>query len=219
MPQAKPAFLRALVVAGATLVGVSCLRLTPASQLLASRPSVPATSSTAPPTAAGALEQRPSDPPLGSPHRLGAADGAVPEGATVFDDHIPAVANLDPALLEALRRAATEASHDGVDFDVNSGWRSPAYQLRLLGEAVARYGSEEEAARWVAAPSTSAHVSGDAIDLDSEAAAWLSERGAEYGICEIYDNEPWHYELRPDAVDHSCPRRYPDPAHDPRMQP
>ena len=27
-----------------------------------------------------------------------------------------------------------------------------------------------------------------------------------YGLCQIYGNEPWHYELRPDAVDHGCPR-------------
>src|SRR5215217_6526661 len=30
---------------------------------------------------------------------LGEADGAVPDGVTVFDDEIPGVANLDPALL------------------------------------------------------------------------------------------------------------------------
>ena len=32
--------------------------------------------------------------------------GAVPDRATVFDDELPAVANLDPALLDALRDAA-----------------------------------------------------------------------------------------------------------------
>ena len=39
-----------------------------------------------------------------------------------------------------------------------------------------------------------------------------------YGLCRIYGNEPWHYELRPDAVDHGCPPMYADPTHDPRMQ-
>ncbi|WP_302185536.1 hypothetical protein [Streptomyces sp. AC555_RSS877] len=34
---------------------------------------------------------------------------------TVFDDAIPAVANLDPDLLKALRQAATAAADDGVD--------------------------------------------------------------------------------------------------------
>jgi hypothetical protein len=52
-----------------------------------------------------------------------------------------------------------------------------------------------------------------------DAAAWLSRHGAKYGLCQIYSNEPWHYELRFEAVDHRCPRRYADPTRDPRMQP
>jgi hypothetical protein len=158
---------------------------------------------------------------LRSEHRgaLGEADGAVPDGTTVFDDEIPGVANLDPALLGALRRAATDAADDGVEFFVHSGWRSPTYQERLLREAIPKYGSEKEAARWVATPNTSAHVSGDAVDIGPfDATAWLSEHGAMYGLCQIYSNEPWHYELRPEAIDHGCPPMYADPTHDPRMQ-
>jgi D-alanyl-D-alanine carboxypeptidase len=147
------------------------------------------------------------------------ADGALPDGVTVFDDQYAGVANLDPDLLRALREAATDAADDGIDFDVNSGWRSPEYQNQLLREAVSEYGSEEEAARWVATADTSPHVSGDAVDIGhSDSTAWLSEHGAEYGLCQIYRNEPWHYELRPGAIDHRCPRMYADPTHDPRMQ-
>jgi D-alanyl-D-alanine carboxypeptidase len=153
------------------------------------------------------------------PGPLGEADRAVPDDATVFDDEIPGVANLDPDLLGALRQAATDAAGDGVELLVNSGWRSPEYQDQLLREAVAEYGSEEEAARWVATADTSPHVSGDAVDVGpSDATTWLSEHGAEYGLCQIYSNEPWHYELRPDAGDHGCPPMYADPTHDPRMQ-
>ncbi|MFI7108595.1 hypothetical protein ACIBK9_19980 [Nonomuraea sp. NPDC050227] len=43
------------------------------------------------------------------------AEGAVPEGVTVFDDGVPAVAGLDADLLRALRRAAAEAAGDGAD--------------------------------------------------------------------------------------------------------
>ena len=150
---------------------------------------------------------------------LGEADGAVPDGTTVFDDEIPGVANLDSDLLGALRQAATDAADDGVEFFVDSGWRSREYQERLLREAVSKYGSEREAARWVATPDTSAHVSGDAVDIGpSRAAAWLSEYGAEYGLCQIYANEPWHYERRPEAGEHGCPPMYADPTQDPRMQ-
>jgi D-alanyl-D-alanine carboxypeptidase len=159
---------------------------------------------------------------LRSEHRgaPGAPDTAVSDGPGVFDAETPDVANLDPALLDALRQAATDAEGGGVEFVVESGWRSPAYQERLFQEAVSKYGSAAEAARWVAPPNRSAHVSGDAVDIGpSEAAAWLSEHGAEYGLCQIYGNEPWHYELRPEAVDHGCPSMYADPTHDPRMQP
>jgi D-alanyl-D-alanine carboxypeptidase len=150
---------------------------------------------------------------------LGVADGAVPDGVTVFDDEFPAVANLDQELLDALRRAATDASYDGVALFVDSGWRSPEYQERLLREAISKYGSEAEATRWVAPPKTSAHVKGNAVDIGpSGAAAWLSEHGAAYGLCQIYANEPWHYELRPEADDHGCPAMYADPTHDPRIQ-
>jgi D-alanyl-D-alanine carboxypeptidase len=156
---------------------------------------------------------------LGERGALGEADGAVPDGTTVFEDEIPGVANLDSDLLGALRRAATDAAGDGVEFAVDSGWRSPEYQERLLREAISKYGSEEEAARWVATAETSPHVSGDAVDVGpSGAAAWLSAHGAEYGLCQIYGNEPWHYELRTGAIDHGCPPMYADPTHDPRMR-
>jgi zinc D-Ala-D-Ala carboxypeptidase len=156
-----------------------------------------------------------------SEHRgaLGEAGGAVPDGTTVFDDEIPGVANLDPDLLGALRRAATAAAGDGVAFFVDSGWRSPEYQKQLLRAAISEYGSEKEAARWVATAETSPHVSGDAVDIGhSDATAWLAEHGAEYGLCQIYSNEPWHYELRPEAIDRGCPPMYADPTHDPRMR-
>jgi zinc D-Ala-D-Ala carboxypeptidase len=154
----------------------------------------------------------------GSTNRLGLgqADGAIPDGTTVFDDEVPGVAKLDSDLLAAVRRAATDA---GIEFYVDSGWRSPEYQERLLREAISKYGSAAEATRWVATPNTSAHVKGEAVDIGPAAsAAWLSEHGAAYGLCQIYANEPWHFELRPDAAEHGCPAMYADPTHDPRMQ-
>jgi zinc D-Ala-D-Ala carboxypeptidase len=201
--------LTALVVVSAALIGV-----------LGYQSFAVSSSSATSPIPTEPLPQSPQeslhDHPQGA---RGDADGVVPDGVTVFDDEFPAVANLDPALRRALRQAATDAAGDRVTFYVDSGWRSPKYQEQLLREAIAKYGSEEEAARWVAAPNTSPHVSGDAIDIGPSAAtAWLSKHGATYGLCQIYRNEPWHYELRPEAVDHGCPGMYADPTHDPRMQ-
>jgi hypothetical protein len=181
-------------------------------------PSTASSSSTAATPADAPLRERPR--PRREPRRaLGEADGAVPAGTTVFDDGVPAVARLDPDLISALRRAATDAAVDGIEFDVRSGWRSAAYQEQLFRDAVAEYGSPSAAARWVATPNTSAHVSGDAVDIGPpKTTAWLSEHGAAYGLCPVYGNEPWHYELHPEAVNLGCPRVYADPTHDPRMQ-
>ncbi len=144
---------------------------------------------------------------------------ASPTASTVFDDGYPAVNRLDPALLGALREAATDARDDGVDVHLNSGWRSAAYQEQLLAEAVAEHGSAAEAARWVATPETSSHVTGDAVDLGGvDATSWLAQHGDAYGVCQVYANEPWHFELRPAAVDDGCPPVYADPTEDPRMQ-
>ena len=181
----------------------------------------------------GVFALRPASPSFGETRRdlraatatdaggaVTATDGALPDGVSVFDDGYPGVANLDPDLLHVLREAATNDADDGVEFHVTSGWRSPDYQNQLLREAISTYGSEAEAARWVAPADTSAHVSGHAVDIGSfDATAWLSGRGAEYGLCQIYANEPWHYELRAEAMDRGCPPLYADPTHDPRMQP
>ena len=143
---------------------------------------------------------------------------SVRRGLTVFDDKSPTVTKLDPDLRRALRQAARDAAQNRIAIVINSGWRSAEYQERLLRRAVSRYGSEERAARWVATADTSSHVSGHAVDIGpSRAIAWLSKHGAAYRLCQIYRNEPWHYELRPEAADDGCPSMYADPRHDPRM--
>ena len=67
---------------------------------------------------------------------------------------------------------------------------------RLLDEAVNTYGSLEEARRLVSTPDKSAHVTGEAIDIGpTDAADWLIRHGADYGLCQTYANEMWHFEL------------------------
>jgi zinc D-Ala-D-Ala carboxypeptidase len=208
--------IRRIGVAGLLAVIVAIAAALGSESLVSSSLTVPSPS-TAPSRPSGASPaHRSHNEPRDA---LGEAGGALPDGTTVFDDEVPGVANLDPALLRALRRAATDAAADGVEFVVNSGWRSPAYEDQLRREAIAKYGSEAEAARWVATGTTSPHVSGDAVDVGpAHATPWLSAHGAAYGLCQIYGNEPWHYELRPDATAHGCPRMYSDPTQDPRMQ-
>ena len=157
-------------------------------------------------------------PPISDDGAVGEIDGALPDGAAASDDEYPGIANLDPKLRRALSDASDAAADDDIQLWIKSGWRSRSYQDQLLRDAVSEYGSEKEAARWVATADTSPHVSGDAVDIGSaEGMAWLSDHGAAFGLCQIYRNEPWHYELRPAAVDGRCPPMYADPTHDPRM--
>jgi len=171
----------------------------------------------APPTGHSAVPRELPRAEQGRAGSLDLADGELPDGVTVFDDQYPAVAGLDAGLLASLRRAAAAAARDGVRVYVDSGWRSRAYQEQLFREAVEKYGSEAQAARWVAPPGRSAHEAGQAVDLGpASATAWLSAHGPAYGLCQIYANEPWHYELRPAAATQGCPAMYADPTRDPR---
>ncbi|MFJ3959227.1 M15 family metallopeptidase [Arthrobacter sp. NPDC090010] len=146
-------------------------------------------------------------------------DGAIPLGSPVsLDSGVPAVSWLRPGLLKALRDAQQEAAPAGVSITISSGWRSERLQEQLLDDATRKYGSRAEAARWVATPSTSPHVTGDAVDVGNEdAMSWLAQHGARFGLCQIYANERWHFELRPAARQEGCPVMYPDPSVDPRM--
>lgn len=140
-----------------------------------------------PPGAAGGL--------AGEPTR---DDGFIEEGESIGLDETghPALAELDPALLDAVNEAAAAAADDGVVFRVTNGWRSAAYQQRLLDDAIAEYGSREEALRFVGTPETSKHVSGEAIDIwPTDADDWLIQHGSDYGLCQSYANEMWHFEL------------------------
>jgi zinc D-Ala-D-Ala carboxypeptidase len=127
----------------------------------------------------------------------GGEDGAIDDaaGISVFDNDHPAIRNLDPQLRKAVQQAAQDA-RQRVEFKVTSGWRSKEYQQRLLDEAVDKYGSLAEARKFVSTPETSNHVTGKAVDIGpTNAADWLIQRGDNYGLCQVYSNEMWHFEL------------------------
>ena len=108
----------------------------------------------------------------------------------------PTVDNLDPDLLAAVLAATRDAQADGVTLSITSGWRSRAHQQELFDQAVDTYGSEEEALRYVSTPDKSAHVTGDAVDIGpTDGDDWLSQHGADYGLCQVFANEIWHFEL------------------------
>lgn len=78
-----------------------------------------------------------------------------------------------------------------------SGHRTIEHQQRLWDAAVAKYGSEEAARKWVAPPGRSNHNHGHAADLTYNTAAgkkWVHENAARYGLAFHLDHEPWHIE-------------------------
>lgn len=142
------------------------------------------------------------DPAVVSPGDGSLGDGQV---LTAFDVANPAIGRLDPALLSAVQAATTAASADGVTMTITSGWRSPEFQERLLDDAVATYGSLAAARQYVQTPAGSKHVIGQAVDVGGPAAdQWLIANGARFGLCQIYANELWHFELATDAAG-NCP--------------
>jgi zinc D-Ala-D-Ala carboxypeptidase len=146
----------------------------------------------------------------------GAADtvgGWLPDGRTLspFDVSHPIVGWLDPELLAAVQEATRRAEADGVRMRITSGWRSKGFQERLFADGVKTYGSIDAAREFVASPEKSKHVTGEAVDIGPvEADKWLIANGAKLGLCQIYANEIWHFELA--AVDGRCPPLKPNAA-------
>ncbi|BAU83367.1 peptidase M15B and M15C [Streptomyces laurentii] len=147
---------------------------------------------------------KPAAPAAGAPPGTSAVapedddDSEQPDGRplTPFDTRYPAVGRLDAGLLKAVQEAARDARADGIEFRVTSGWRTKDHQQRLLDEAVKRYGSTERARQYVSTPQKSAHVTGKAVDIGpTDADDWLIRKGARYGLCQVYNNEMWHFEL------------------------
>lgn len=125
-------------------------------------------------------------------------DGYIPDGTSLtLDSDLPAIQRLDPLLLEALRAANRTAEDErGTTITIVDGWRSLRYQQYLFARAVHTYGSEQEAERWVKRGADSSHVAGKAVDIDTaDAMDFLNRFGSEWGLCQTYANETWHFEL------------------------
>ena len=87
---------------------------------------------------------------------------------------------------------------------VYSGYRSVERQRELFAGAVAKYGSEAAARKWVAPPGNSFHNHGQAVDLayngkslqhaPKEVADWVHQNASKYGLYFPMAHEPWHVE-------------------------
>jgi len=148
----------------------------------------------------------------------------LPEGYTVELKSLASGLKVDARIYDDLSAMLGACFDAGLHPVVCSAYRSNATQQRLHNNKIARlmaagYGREaavQEAGRWVAAPGTSEHQTGMALDIvsysyqnltqkqeETAEQKWLMEHCWEYGFilrypsdkCEItgIGYEPWHY--------------------------
>ena len=92
-------------------------------------------------------------------------------------------------------QAVSALLRDVPGLSVTSGYRSPERQAELFKAAVAKYGSESAARKWVAPPGSSKHNHGVAADLGGNVGDLTSEQLRRYGLWRPMSYEPWHVEL------------------------
>jgi hypothetical protein len=109
-----------------------------------------------------------------------------------------AVEEIHPILQNRFDAAFAAASREDIHLYITSGFRSEDRQATLFANAIKKYGSETEAAKWVLPARFSHHPDGLAIDVnypgDPVGARWLEANGSRFGLCRVYANEWWHFE-------------------------
>lgn len=119
----------------------------------------------------------------------------------------PKLADLAGGFRSSLKEMIAAAKEAGHNISILSGRRTVERQQQLWQQAVAKYGSEAEARKWVAPPGRSMHNKGMAADLsyagsglkatsaDAQAARmWAHQNAGQFGLTFPLGNEPWHVE-------------------------
>lgn len=108
------------------------------------------------------------------------------------------ISHLDPGFQGSLAAMFSGAPEDiRPHLRVTSGFRSPDVQQKLWNDALAKYGSESAARKWVAPPGRSKHNHGQAVDLKYLAPAaqkWVLDNAQQFGRALPMAHEPWHIE-------------------------
>ena len=123
----------------------------------------------------------------------------------------PGATSINPELQKRFNEAKAAAELEGINLYIQSGYRSIELQTQLFKNAIDKYGSADEASKWVSPPSVSRHPQGIAIDVnypaDPVGAKWLEVNGFKFGLCRVFENEWWHFEPNI-APGQTCPPRY-----------
>lgn len=131
-----------------------------------------------------------------------------------------AISGLDPMMQNRLL-GFMQAAPEGLQ--IYSAYRSPELQAQLYENALAKYGDETAARKWVAPPGKSQHNHGRAVDLQfngqrldkapEEIRNWVAENAARYGLTVPMEWEPWQVELAGarDGTYETAPQQFPTP--------
>ena len=135
--------------------------------------------------------------------RLDSADLAKPSGLVQLPQKCTFAEYriyVTPATREAFVRMAEAAARDSVDLIADSGFRSPAFQRRIIRRRLAAGDSFARIVHMVAPPGYSQHHTGRALDLvPSEAVfaktrtyRWLKKHAGQFNFHEAYPDSPDH---------------------------
>lgn len=147
------------------------------------------------------------------------ADHPLPEDYSVKLKTLRNDYRVDERIYPDLQKMFDAARYDGIFPLIHSAYRTAEYQQTLLDNKLATLAEQgmtgdeamKEALRWIAAPGTSEHQLGLAIDITTEGADdtlesvynWLENNSWKYGFIRRYPSdksditgigyEPWHY--------------------------
>lgn len=171
-------------------------------------PAATSTARTREPTSSGAGTPT-ANAPDASPDTPGPEGGRDCATDAQYVDEDPTGLRSD--VIAGWRAIEKSANADGVIVCLNDGKRSRAQQQAQYDQYEQQYG-KEVADQLVLPPAKSAHVIGNAIDVQPQAAyQWLQATKGDLGFCRIYDNEPWHFEYDVTYFEQGCPARLPKP--------
>ncbi len=155
-------------------------------------------------------------------HALDSGEWAEPAGLKKLPDDLCYQGlgiYVDSGAAEAFVRMADSAAADSVRLTVQSGYRSPRYQRKIIVKRMREGKSFAEVARYVAPPGYSEHHTGRAMDVvcrggvktafaASVCYPWLKENASRFGFYETYPEhspdgipwEPWHWTYHPGSA-------------------
>lgn len=123
-----------------------------------------------------------------------------------YESRTSDIENLHPVTQDRLAAFVQAGQEAGYDISVISGHRSNERQAVLWQQALNKYGSADEARKYVAPPGKSTHQTGEAVDLqygdrkaglggtETPSVKWAHANAEKFGLTFPLGHEDWHIE-------------------------